>query len=185
MTDYPEQHLFMQTFTGQAFDPLRPDPNRINIADIAHALSMSCRYGGHVHRFYSVAEHSLHVSSSVRATSSGVALWGLLHDASEAYIADIVRPAKKRMPEYQEIERNLMWAICKRFDLPIIQPAEVSDIDLRLVIDEKTALLGPAPAPWGALEGLEPVGAEIQAWMPYEAEARFLERFAQLYSAWA
>jgi uncharacterized protein len=185
MTDYPPQHMWMQTYTGLAFDPMNPDPDKISIADIAHALSMNCRYAGHVHRFYSVAEHSLHVSTAVQATSPGIALWGLLHDSSEAYIADIVRPVKKRMPEYKLVEDKLMAAICARFGLPPVQPAEISDIDLRLVIDEKAALLGPAPMPWGALEGLEPVGADIQAWLPYEAEARFLTRFAELYSAWS
>jgi hypothetical protein len=167
----------MQTFTGRAFDPLNPNPALIDIEDIAHALSMSCRYGGHVNRFYSVAEHSVLVSYAVSPEN---ALWGLLHDASEAYIADIVRPAKKRMPEYREIERNLMWAICKRFDIGQLQPDEVSDIDLRLVIDEKASLLNPEPLPWSAIEGLEPVGVEINAWLPAVAKEFFLKRFEAL-----
>lgn len=183
MTDYPPQHDWMQTFTGQAFDPMNPDPTKISIADIAHALSMSCRYGGHVNQFYSVAEHSVNVSLHVPPE---YALWGLLHDASEAYIADIVRPVKKRMPEYKLVEDKLMEAICLRFHLlPMTQPAVVSDIDLRLVIDEKAELLGPPPMPWGAIEGLEPVGADIKAWSPSTAEYEFLKRFHQLYSAWS
>lgn len=171
------QHGWMQTFTGKAFDPLNPDPALIDIKDIAHALSMSCRYGGHVNRFYSVAEHSIHVSHAVSPEN---ALWGLLHDASEAYIADIVRPAKKRMPEYREIERNLMWAICKRFDISQLQPDDVSDVDLRLVIDEKKALLNPEPMPWQAIEGLQPLHVEIHAWEPRSAEIRFMSRFDAL-----
>lgn len=176
------QHSWMQTYTGIAFDPLHPDPDKIYIADIAHALSMSCRYGGHVNRFYSVAEHSVLVS---RHVPQAQALWGLLHDAAEAYIADIVRPAKKRMPEYQEIERNLMAAICRRFGLPPTQPDAVGDIDLRIVIDEKTALMGPEPLPWQALEGLAPVGADVQAWGPTRAEDEFMYSFNNLYSAWS
>lgn len=175
------QHAWMQTYTGQAFDPLNPEPDQINIEDIAHALSMSCRYGGHVNQFYSVAEHSIHVSTLVPRPQ---ALWGLLHDAGEAYIADIVRPAKKRMPEYQEIERNLMRAICKKFGLPVTQPDGVSDIDLRIVIDEKAALLGPEPRPWQAIEGLLPTGATVRAWSPMQAETEFLDRFGELYSTW-
>jgi hypothetical protein len=178
----PPQHQWMQTYTGLAFDPLNPDPNLVSIDDIAHALSMSCRYGGHVNQFYSVAEHSILVSRHVPPAQ---ALWGLMHDAAEAYIADIVRPAKKRMPEYQEIEHNLMGAICKRFSLPATQPDAVGDIDLRIVIDEKEVLMGTEPLPWRALEGLEPVGATIRAWDPVTAEGQFHLRFNQLYSAWS
>lgn len=178
----PTQHDWMQTYTGQAFDPLHPDPKKINIADIAHALSMNCRYAGHVNRFYSVAEHCIHVS---RVVPPEHALWALLHDATEAYIADLVRPVKHRMPEYQEVERNLMWAICKRFNLPHLTPTAVKDADLRIVVDEKAALLGPEPATWGAIDGVEPLGVAIQAWLPFEAEAHYLARFSQLYSAWS
>lgn len=175
------QHDWMQTYTGQAFDPMHPDPSKIHIEDIAHALAMNCRYAGHVKRFYSVAEHSYHISHAVSPQN---ALWGLLHDASEAYIADIVRPVKHRMPEYREIERGLMWAICKKFDIGQLQPDEVSDADLRIVIDEKTLLLSPEPAPWQALEGLKPLGVRVEAWSPTEAELYFLGRFSQLYKLW-
>lgn len=178
----PPQHFWMQTYTGQAFDPMNPDPERIKIEDIAHALAMNCRYAGHVNRFYSVAEHSVHVSRNVSRTN---ALWGLLHDASEAYIADIVRPVKKRMPEYKLVEDVLMAAICRRFHLPVEQPAEIYDIDLRIVVDEKAVLLNKEPLPWGAIEGLEPVGATISAWSPERAKGEFLETFQALYSVWS
>ena len=51
-----------QTFTGRQFFPLDPDPQDIDIVDIAHSLAMQCRYNGHTDRFYSVAEHCVHVS---------------------------------------------------------------------------------------------------------------------------
>ncbi len=49
---------WMQTCTGQKVDPFNPDPDTINIEDIAHHLSMLCRFTGAVKKFYSVAEHS-------------------------------------------------------------------------------------------------------------------------------
>jgi len=56
---------WIQTFSGLQFWPLDPRPDEINIEDIAHALSLQCRFGGHCNRFYSVADHSIHVSMLV------------------------------------------------------------------------------------------------------------------------
>ena len=53
---------WMQTFTGRQFFPLDPHPNDVDPVDIAHALSLICRYGGHTRRFYSVAEHCVLLS---------------------------------------------------------------------------------------------------------------------------
>src|ERR1039457_118422 len=86
---------FIGTFSGLRFWPLDPNPEKILIDDIAHALAHQCRFGGHASRFYSVAEHSVHVS---RLCPPEDALWGLLHDASEAYLVDLPRPLKQ-LPE--------------------------------------------------------------------------------------
>jgi hypothetical protein len=72
---------WMQTFTGRRFWPLDPRGEDVLIEDIAHALSLLTRYGGHCTRFYSVAEHSVLLA---RAATPENALWLLLHDASEA-----------------------------------------------------------------------------------------------------
>jgi hypothetical protein len=83
---------WMQTFTGRAFYPLDPRPEDIDPVDIAHALSLICRYGGHSSRFYSVAEHCVLMSHAVAPEH---ALWALLHDATEAYLGDMIRPLKR------------------------------------------------------------------------------------------
>src|SRR5690606_5290032 len=77
---------WMQTFTGRAVYPLDLRPDDIDIQDIAHALSMQCRYAGHTRQFYSVAEHSVHVARWCRQYGPAAALEGLLHDATEAYL---------------------------------------------------------------------------------------------------
>ncbi len=116
----------LTTFTGKQFYPHLPDSpmNEICIRDIAHALSLICRYGGHCKRFYSVAEHSVHLArfllkdanrswrerSQPRHTILEWAMWALLHDASEAYAGDIVRPAKVGLPDYARMESRIITA---------------------------------------------------------------------------
>lgn len=105
--------------SGTYFDPLNPRVEDVHLADIAHGLAHICRYGGHVASFYSVAEHSLHVSAQVWRTfgDKEVALAALLHDATEAYIGDVVRPLKNLLPEYKEIEHRLARVIEQKFGL--------------------------------------------------------------------
>lgn len=144
---------WIQTYTGKKFYPLDPRPEDIDIADIAHALSLQCRYGGHCGTFYSVAEHSILVAQAVPRKD---ALWGLLHDASEAYLVDVPRPIKGELGNYYEIEANLMRVICDVFDLPHDMPASVADVDQRIVLNERAKLYEYAADLWG-VEELEPL----------------------------
>ena len=86
----------MNTFTGRIFDPLKMMKQDVCVEDIAHALSLVCRGGGHIRYFFSVAQHSMNCASeaAARGWSGRIVLACLLHDASEAYIADIIRPVK-------------------------------------------------------------------------------------------
>jgi hypothetical protein len=168
---------WMQTFTGRAFWPLDPRPEDIDPADIAHSLSMLCRYGGHVSRFYSVAEHCVLMS---RAVSSENALWALLHDATEAYLVDLPRPLKRSMPKYQDVELVLMWSIAARFGIPADEPGEVREADNRILHDERAELMRESPWPWTAIEDVEPLGVPILGWRPGLGEQLWLERLAEL-----
>ena len=85
---------WIQTYTGRKFHPLRPRVAEVDVRDIAHALSLKCRFGGHCRVFYSVAEHSVRVSRVLEAKGRELAVWGLMHDAGEAYLPDVGRPVK-------------------------------------------------------------------------------------------
>lgn len=102
----------IRLFSGKYFNPLEPDIDLIDIQDIAHGLSMQCRFGGHTSVFYSVAEHCVNVSQKV---DRGHELAGLLHDASEAYLMDIPRPIKNNLIGYKEAEDKLMRMIAERY----------------------------------------------------------------------
>lgn len=104
---------YITTYTKKHFTPLTPDPWDLDIMDIAHALSLMVRANGHFPEFYSVAQHSLHCAKEAiaRKADPRLVLLCLLHDASEAYIADVTRPLKKNMPNYLEAESKLQDAI--------------------------------------------------------------------------
>lgn len=166
---------WIQTYTGRQFWPLDPRPEEIFIEDIAHALSMQCRFGGHVKAFYSVAQHSVEVSNVVLRTHG---LWGLLHDASEAYLVDLPRPLKHfgdLGKWYKFAESALMVAIAERFGLQWPMPTEVEMADDCVLAAEKRDLLAPEPAPWAQLP--QPWPEKIKARSAATSERLFLARF--------
>lgn len=166
--------LWMQTYSGRRFWPLDPRPEEVHIEDIAHALAHQCRYAGHVLRYYSVAEHCVHLSHAV---SPDHALWALLHDASEAYLVDVPRPVKPFLGGYAQAEARVMEAVARRFGLVGDMPAEVAALDTRIIADER-ANLAPCEARWDF--DARPLGISLCCWEPAEAKRRFLARFAQL-----
>lgn len=167
----------MQLHSGEPFYPLLAHPDDIDINDIAHALGMVCRYAGHCRRFYSVAEHSVHMSHTVDPEH---ALWALLHDATEAYIGDMVRPLKHEMHAYMAAEERLAEVIASKFGLEGPMPAQVVEHDTRIVVDERAQIMAPSRLPWPMLEGYAPLGVTIAGWNPEQAGRMFLYRFNEL-----
>lgn len=179
---------WMQTFTGRRFYPITPASEDVDPVDIAHALSLLCRYGGHVDRFYSVAEHCVLMSQWIEDNATPgdperarrLALWALLHDATEAYVVDVPRPLKRNLVGYREIEGGVMIAIALRFNLPgVVMPREVHDADDRILLTERNALMAATHERW-AQEDLGPLPVTIYAWAPAEAERRYARRLADL-----
>lgn len=166
---------WIQTYTGRKFHPLAPRADEIDVRDIAHALSLNCRFNGHCRVFYSVAEHSVRVS---RLLDGELAMWGLLHDAAEAYLTDLPRPVKCQMPLFDEVETRLLEIIAAHFGLRCPMPAEVKHADDVLLATEARDVMGPAPEPWSF--GGTPLRETIKPMSPAEAERAFLERFEAL-----
>jgi hypothetical protein len=166
---------WIATHSGRKFWPLDPRPEEVSIGDVAHALSNLCRFGGHSVRFYSVAEHSVLVSYQVPPEHQ---LTALLHDAPEAYVADVPRPLKKDLANYAEIEALVWRAVAARFGLPEELPEIVKMAD--------DAVLA-AEIRWGIMPHLDyrkygnppneclPVGQD-----PWRAKLSFMARFEEL-----
>ena len=171
------------TFTGKRFWPLDPRPEDICIEDIAHQLSMICRYGGATSRFYSVAEHSVFVALN---TPLKHRLAALMHDSAEAYVGDVVRPLKylPTFAAYREVEANIERVIAAKygFDLPLADC--IKQADARITHDEREIFLEPQvwtpeeEARWGVVG--EPLGVQLRGWDPANAEAAFLHVFYTL-----
>jgi uncharacterized protein len=166
---------WIQTAMGRQFWPMDPRPEEISLEDIAHALSMTCRFGGHCLHFYSVAEHSVLLSEAVSPEN---ALWALLHDATEAYLTDVPRPVKPFLPGYKAAEDALEAVVAKRFGLPLPMPNEVKEADRRILTDEAAQNMARPPVPWSTIA--EPLGVRLHFWSPPKAKAQFFSRFADL-----
>lgn len=172
----------IKTYTGVLIDPLKPEADLIRIEDIAHALSMLCRANGHFKTFYSVAQHSINCmkEAAARGYSKRLQLACLLHDGSEAYLADITRPVKSELPKYKEIEEPLQALIWNKWiidPLTAQEEAQVFEIDDAILAHEfielmDTQIVDPLPEifskPQYTFMGFE------------ETEGEFLNLFCEL-----
>lgn len=129
---FAERLSSIKTWTGRV-DPLNATVDEINIEDIAHSLARQCRYNGHCDGFLSVARHSIWVSEKLEdeGLSAQVQLAGLLHDAAEAYLGDLVRPLKHTAfgEEYLKVESALERVIATKFNLPFPLPEIIYEAD--------------------------------------------------------
>lgn len=101
---------------GQRFYPSRPT---FDINVIASALSKQCRFGGHIMRHYSVAEHSVLVRNIMQYFDLGNPFEGLMHDAQEAYLPDMPTPWKVQLPDYKRLERSIEIPLREWAGLPV------------------------------------------------------------------
>src|ERR1700732_5397995 len=130
------ERAWIQTYSGGQFHILAPQQHEILITDIGHSLAMQCRFTGHARRYYSVAEHSVLGSYIVLVQ---YALRFLLHDGSEAYIADLNRPLKHFTgvgSSYLPVEEAITEAINLKFNIIGEEPACIKDADNAMLFAE-------------------------------------------------
>ena len=188
----------VETFSGQFVNTRNPKAETIRLEDIAHALSQTCRYGGHSARFQSVAEHAVFVSRRLerQGYATDVCLAGLHHDDSEAYLGDIPRPMKKLLGKSYRVLTQRMdkqIGIALGLDPELWHCESVKQADNWALFVEARHLLPSEGRHWGAHdEGAHwaagqpsriitpdywyPKWAEI----PSEAKKLYLARHAEL-----
>lgn len=177
---------YIETFTGKKFylfDEIRDED--IDWNDIAHALSMQCRYNGHCNRFYSVAEHSVIMSHIL---PKEFALYALLHDGSEAYLSDIPSPFKPYLLNYKELELKVQTRIYEVAGLNPVEPQEVREVDRAMLLLEAEHLLHSRGKDWDTYEEIRAHYDKrmtkkswmVWCWTPERAREKWLKRFYQL-----
>lgn len=154
-----EISLYIETFSGNKFfidDPV------FDIKDIAHALSMQCRYTGHTKSFYSVAEHSVLVSTLCELYDLGDPFEALMHDCAEAYLSDIAAPWKALLPDYKVLEARIELPLRKHWGLPAVLSDGVKRADWLALFIEARSLMPSQARDWIAPEGIKEQAANIR-----------------------
>ncbi len=164
----------INTFMGLEFNLFRPTPDMIDIRDIARGLAFKGRWAGQTPQYFSVAQHSVLVCDLILNNASPIvnttklALAGLLHDAAEAYIGDMISPIKKALPQFSVIEENILKAVFDNFKLPMHLMREVKPYDRKSLEME-----------FGAFYGTESLFPQLN---PEDAYEFFLETFDTLWN---
>ena len=168
---------WFQLQSGKAFWPFDPRPEDFQINDIAHSLSLVCRFGGHCKQFYSVAQHSVIVSQIVPDEHR---LEGLMHDACEAYLGDMVKPLKIGMHDFEKLEDSLYEIIAEKYGFPKHKTDPVRYADGVLLATEARDLMTPSDVIWGKwINQFKPLERKIYPCSPINAEVGFINFFHQ------
>jgi hypothetical protein len=153
----------IRTSKGLYLDFTNIKPELLDIEDIAHALSFQCRFGGHLPKFYSVAQHSVHCSELVDEVD---AFDALMHDSSESYLLDIPKPLKNLLPEYVVIENKLMSILATKFGFNFPLSPAVKKVDEHMLrLEFNRIMLNKG---------------KFKCWSPKVAKRKFLDRYYEL-----
>lgn len=181
------------TFTGRRVDPLALQPSDVCIEDVAHALSLKCRFSGHASHFYSVAEHSLLVADIVQRWGGGAfdCLAALLHDAAEAYLPDIATPLKPfagfvngagSWTTFRAAERAVTKAVNQAIFRDDIKPRLIKAAERCLLPFEAQRFIAGDLSPFGNITEARRLAGDItvNGWYPSLAEIAFLDVYKKL-----
>lgn len=161
----------METYTGRCVLPLKLKHEDIDILDIAHHLSLICRFNGACKSFYSVAQHSIFVANILPKESK---LAALLHDAAEAYMADVTRPIKYSIPRLKVLEERIECKILAKFECVGADWEAIKRADNVMLATEVRDLMKRVDG-WHLPE--PPQEDEVVPWSALMAEVAFLNMF--------
>ena len=167
----------IRTCGARWFSYLHQSPEDFDIETIAHSLSQQCRFTGHTRKFYSVAQHSVHVSEICVEEPK----WGLMHDAIETFMGDMNKPLKqlRGMEAYTELELEILERYAGYNNLPWPIPKCVEDSDDILLDTEQRDLMPKTGQPLSDIARAMP--KRLKAWKMKKAKRRFLKRYKELF----
>lgn len=191
------EKYWIETFTGKRVNPMHLDEELIDINDIAHSLSLLCRFLGHCLIFYSVAEHSILVADLVHKmltqnaddldvgaeATAKTCLAALLHDGAEAYIGDITRPLKHHpmFKQIPEVEQQILGKIMVKYNCTGTDWQLIKRADNIMVATEAKYLMADGGKGWDEKWNLPEPALNIPPLMlgPEKAESMFLHMFEE------
>lgn len=182
---------WIATRKGRAFDLLAPRARDVDFDEIADVLSRVPRFGAHARAHYSVAEHCCRVADILPLH---LRVYGLLHDAHETYIGDILGPVKRALQEIvpvhaaphvcfaiDELERRVDGVVHEAagvaFPLPEEAAALVRIADQQLLATELRDLLPRCDRPF--VQRVKPLPEFIVPWSAGRAAREFSKRLAK------
>jgi hypothetical protein len=172
---------WVPTFTGHKLNPTSINPKDITIEDIGHHLSLQCRFAGATEKLCSVAQHSVMVAEYVwtETHSTHDALWGLLHDAAEAYVQDINIAVKDLIKVvYDPLEERLLETIIAKYGLTWPEPEVVKRWDWIVGCNEAFSFIKKGSPKWFGVEPVQKI--YMTYWTAEYAEKAFVENFYHL-----
>jgi len=151
--------------SGQLIDIENFSEDMVHIEDIAHHLAKIQRFNGAtpLDKSYTVGEHSVNLANYFRFYRQ-LRKVALLHDASEAYLSDLVSPVKKHLSDYQELEEKVQQVIYRKFGITVSDHGR-EDVDLadkRLIMDEAAAIMPDRLHIFEKELGLEPLEVKVE-----------------------
>lgn len=167
----PKEKSYLITYTGKHFYPFAPKAKDVDILDIAHSLSLLCRFNGHTKKFFSVAQHCCNAYDLASNSNKFAAL---MHDSSEAYLSDVIRPIKPYLTNYYKIEKKLEVVLAKKFRYKYPYEEEVKMVDDMLLHTELRDLFDNR-----RFDSSLALSFSIDPWDCLRSEKEFLTRFNQ------
>jgi uncharacterized protein len=162
----------MRLRSGGLLDLANPRSSDICLSDIACGLSRICRFAGQTRLWYSVAEHSVHAARHAERRGHQVEIVRavLLHDAAEAYVGDMIRPLRRLLPGFAEIERRVQREIFRKFGAQMhwLDNWRLREIDDGLLVAEYAELFGG-----GVVASDEFAATPFQFWPAGQARDEF------------
>ena len=163
------------TASQKVYDFLSPDPSQLDVHDMAHALSQTCRFNGQCPTFYSVAQHC--TIGSYEFDDPALAYEFLVHDAHEAYVGDIPSPLKALLPDYRGMEDRCEAVVRTYFGVPHVMTPSVRAMDLSMLVSEFADLFGAIPA---GLEHIARIQTTIRPMPIHASHEAWLSRYDEL-----
>lgn len=182
---------WMQTHSGRRFPLIEPTVADVHWPDIAYHLAHTNRFCGAAGG-YTVAQHTVF---ALRWVTAEVQPYWLLHDAHEAYMGDLIRPAVAALDHLATdaaIIRPAVRALKEGIDRAIYAAAGLSPpsesrtqlveyYDTCMLLTECRDLLGDAAADWGLDPTALPFPGTLARWSAETAYNRFGHHLSQLF----